>query len=95
VLPKFSFFFCFCEETIQFDAGKAEVCAIKARGILFDEKVNFKWTLFSWSKVDESPNKHFLLVPSHEKDVYFCKSELWEHQVVRFPVPKVSNLVEA
>jgi hypothetical protein len=23
-------FFCFCEETTQFDVGKAEICAIKA-----------------------------------------------------------------
>jgi hypothetical protein len=38
----------FCEETIRFDAGKAEICVIKVRGSPCGGKVNFKWPPFLW-----------------------------------------------
>jgi hypothetical protein len=39
-------FFSFCEKTIRFDAGKAEIFVIKVRGSPCGGKVNFKWPPF-------------------------------------------------
>jgi hypothetical protein len=50
---------------------------------------------------DESPNKHFPLVPNHKNDKYICKLALkmvkigtLKHLVARLPVPKASNAID-